>query len=897
MSQPLPPILNPNDPLRPYSKPTQPKKKVWEHIKPLRKFLTGFFLVAALLFSLLIIVAGVMEEKIGGMVVTAVNKELKTKLSVKDFSLSLISGFPNATAELDGVFLKDAFGGDLIKAKTIALQFSVLSIFKNNISVEAVVIKDGIVVLKTDASGRTNFDIVKPSDNKKSSSVALSIEKARLQNVRVIYINAPSAFNADLVLKDAFVSGNFGANQFALKTKTEAIVSYFEYEKNKYFNAKPLSFDGKISVDLIKNIYTFDNLNANIADNPLQANGLIQLVPNKGTFLNIVAQNREGSLAKLFQLLPPQYAAYTKDFESSGNFSFNTNIKGLVNKTQTPDIQVVVHFKNGTMSSPKLKENFKNVSFDASFFNKKSVLEIENCKATFANNPVEMRLRVVNLKDPSVSFAANGSLPMAMAFGLLNNSKVTEGTGMVRCNNLKINGRYAEMKGVNALKNTQASGDLTFENVNLKVNGEPLGANGSLNFNNNNFTIKNFNLKGAGSDATLTGVFSNWLPVLLSDETNKTDLTFQATLNAERLDIAALVALGKPKPQPVIPQSYDYATKGLPTPQYRKSFPILNRLRGHFESNIKNFTYNKIVGQNYKGSLDLLGNDLLLRGGVVAMGGNWNVDGTMALDYRPHLTTKLTTNQVNITEFFRQTDNFGQNVLKCENLSGRVNLKMVINAYWDEGLNFMTDKLHVLGDVNVTNGELVGLKMLESFSNYVNIQDLRRIKFTNLNNQFEIYHRSIHIPVMFIQSNALNLQISGEHSFDQNINYNLIVNAGQVLLSKFLRNNSSLDPQPDQRNGLFNLYYNIGGSVNKYEFSSNKNGVKTAFAQSEQHKNDIRLALAKVFGSNISETANVLDDKNKMNPITNRVTTPQYSPQNSLAKKQKDETPEYLPGF
>ena len=842
--KPLPPIINHEDPLRPYTPLPKPKKKQWGKVK---KILWVTTLTSALLFSLLIIVAGIMEEKIGSMVVKEANKQLKTKLAVQKFSISLISGFPRVSAQLEGVFLNDAFGSPLLKARTVALQFSLFSIFKDNITISSIVIKDGVLVLKTDAKGRNNYDIVKPSTDKKPSSVSLSIDKATLQNMRFVYISVPDKQNADLTIQNGLVSGQFGSKNFTLRSSADMNIASINHHGQKFLNNKPLSYDAQIAVDMVKNIYQFDNVSLKIAAVPLQIKGLVQLVAQKGTFINVVAENKEGTVANLFQLLPPQYLANFKDFQSSGNFNFKATIKGLSNKTQTPTIQALVHFKNGKIASPKLKQSFENVSFDVAFDNKKSVLDIPNCTATFAGNPLQMRLKLVNLNNPSVSFGLNGSLPLGLAFGLLNNPKVTEGAGIVRCNDLKVDGRYADMMSKKALQSVQASGDLSLENATLKISGEPIAANGVLNFNNNGIYVQNFNVKGAGSDATFTGNFTNWLPVMLSDSTQQSDLDFDARLNAERLDLGRLIALAKGEPQRAVPQSYYYAAKGLPIPKYRQQFPILNRMKGRFESNVKNFFYNKISGRSFKGSLDFTGNDLILRGSAIAMGGGWNIDGTMELGYRPHLFTKLITNGVDMSEFFRQCDNFNQNVLKNDNISGKLTSHIAINAYWDEAFNFLTDKLYVLADVNATNGALVNFKMLESFSTFIKIKDLKQIKFTNLQNQFEIYQQTLHIPTMFIQSNALNLQISGDHTFNQDINYNIVVNAAQVLMNRFKLFNSRLDPQPDQRNGLFNLYYNVSGNINNFKYSSDKDGVRASLAESEYRKNEIRAQLSRYF--------------------------------------------------
>jgi hypothetical protein len=910
MSLPLPPILNPNDPLRPYTPPPKPKKQFFNgNFGKSFKVLKWTTLILVSVLSLLIIVASIMEDKIGAMVVKEVNTQLKTRLTVKKFGLSFISSFPNASANLEGVFLNDAFGGQLLKARTLSLKFSLFNLLSDNITIKSVVIVDGLVLIKTDANGRVNYDIVKPSDTQSSSNLALSVEKAKLQNVRFLYIDAPSVQSTDLTIKNGTVSGKFGTKQFSLNSVADLNIAYFNSKGRKLLINKPLAYDAQIAVDLIKNIYQFDNLALNIASNPLSLKGLVQLVPKKGTFINIIAQNKESSLSNLLQLLPPQYSAYFNDFQSSGNLSFKTTIKGLLNNVVSPDIQATVHFNKGRISTPKLKQTFEKVSFDADFDSKKSVLSVDNCKATLAGNPIDMKLKIVNFNDPNIVFNANGVVPLSLAFGLFNSPKITEGTGVVHFNDLKVNGRYGDMNSMR-ISNMRASGNLTLEKTTLKINGEPIAANGILNFNNNAITVKNFNMRGAGSDATFTGTFTNWLAVLLADSDRMAELNVQARLEADYLDIAKIVALSKPKPQKVIPQAYYYASKGLPIPQYRKQFPILNRLKGRFDCNVKNFTYNKIAANHFDGNIEFTGNDLILRGTSFAMGGNWNLEGKIEMGFRPHLFTKLTANRVNMSEFFRQCENFNQSNLTGNNISGQLTTRMAINGYWDEGFNFLKDKLHVIADVNLTNGELVGVKMLEGFSKFVKIDDLKKVKFTNLQNQMEIYKQTVFIPSMFIQSNALNLQISGKHTFNQEIDYNLVVNAGQVLISRFKLFNPKLDPQADQRNGLLNLYYNISGNVDNFKYSSNKNGVKEAITDSDRRRDEIRNQLIRIFGSTILATPSPhykpteKDDNNENNNVSSPFPLKNPFKQNPdknkpPAKKpnRKDDETEYLPGF
>ena len=127
-----------------------------------------------------------------------------------------------------------------------------------------------------------------------------------------------------------------------------------------------------------------------------------------------------------------------------------------------------------------------------------------------------------------------------------------------------------------------------------------------------------------------------------------------------------------------------------------------------------------------------------------------------------------------------------------------------------------------------------------------------------MQNYLEIRRGRIYIPVMFIQNNAMNLTLNGEHTFDHDMKYNMQVNAGQVLMTKFKKRNKKLDPIKAKKNGLFNLYFHVFGNVDDFDYKTDKRKVKDAFRRSERRKREIKAKLIKEFGD-----ANLLDKDNK----------------------------------
>ena len=156
--------------------------------------------------------------------------------------------------------------------------------------------------------------------------------------------------------------------------------------------------------------------------------------------------------------------------------------------------------------------------------------------------------------------------------------------------------------------------------------------------------------------------------------------------------------------------------------------------------------------------------------------------------------------------------------------------------------------MRVYGGVGLHDGFLEDFKLLEEFSSYVKVEDLRKIRFVNMQVFFEIKDQKMYLPVMFVQNNAMNMTLSGVQTFDDKIDYNLQINAGQVLMNKFKRHNKKLDPIKAKKRGLFNLYFNVYGTLDDFDYKTDKGKVKKAFQRSERRKNEIKAMIVKAFG-------------------------------------------------
>ena len=834
----------------------------------MKKFAKKFFIWSSILVlamvMVLVIIAAFFEKQISDRLVKEINNQITTELTVGEFNLNLLSGFPSASADLHDVILDDAMKGTLLEAEKLSFRFGLFSLFSSNIKVNSVVIEDGSLYIKIDKKGRANYNVLLQDEPKtkqasvESSEFGLSLDEAKLNRVELIYVDERMKQRAQMHVRKLVASGEFSSDRFSLTSFADMKTHFLETDKERTLEDKDIVYDAKIDVDFENERYGLEDVSLGVGTNVFNVDGFVEQGKDFTNY-DLTLNSTEGSLASLLELLPPEQQKYFSDFQSKGTFHFNSTIKGKQTKYKDPAIEFQVSLEDGKISSAKLDDDLKDVNFTAKFSNgkernnKNAIFEISDFKGYFNRELIEGKLKVSNLDEPYINFNIDGVLPMESVYGLFNSKNITGGDGEVEFKNIQLKGRYKDMVSTYGIGRVDTKGEIEFDDAELTINKKTVILDkGLLSFQDNNMKVDDVVLEAPGTEIELNGNFLNILPVLFADSLNSKNakLKFSAQLNAPKLDLDELLKLSSfaVEKNEVSEAVYD----SLQVEKTQERERLTNFLKGTFQANIDEFNYEKIEASDFNGTLKFDNSEMKVKGKVKTMEGRMIMDGTTFFKDKPYMKAKLTCEQMNLREFFRQAENFGQEVMVYKNVRGTLDAKLLINAFWDEEANFEYDKLHVLGDIAVQRGELVNFKMLYDFSDYIHLNDLKKIKFTDLHNYMEIKKSKLYIPTMFLQSNAMNLTVSGTHSFDNKLDYNIKVNAGQVVFNKLKGHDASLKPQKSKKKGWFNLYYRIYGPIDTYKYGSDKKRVKKSFANSEVSKKRIQKALRKEFGNIVS---------------------------------------------
>ncbi|MEO6131394.1 MAG: AsmA-like C-terminal region-containing protein [Saprospiraceae bacterium] len=274
--------------------------------------------------------------------------------------------------------------------------------------------------------------------------------------------------------------------------------------------------------------------------------------------------------------------------------------------------------------------------------------------------------------------------------------------------------------------------------------------------------------------------------------------------------------------------------------------------RGHLKLKAGKLGWNKARAEDVNGEFDVVSDKMTYTINGNAFQGSVESMGSLTgLGQKPVLDAEWKMKGVEIKEVMASFDNFDQSFITSENIKGKTNIWAQTKIPYDVNGNIRLNEILASAAVDIKNGELENMKTLEDFSRYIHLEDLRDIKFNELRNYLRIEGGKVYLPVVFIQSSAINMSVSGVHGFDQNIQYHLKINAGQAASNKLRKLDASKQYKKTRKSGWVNLYYVLSGTTSAVKYEQDQKEVLSGFEQSSLLKENLRTYLVDHFGYDV----------------------------------------------
>ncbi|MGW8314242.1 MAG: hypothetical protein ACWGNV_01490, partial [Bacteroidales bacterium] len=474
-------------------------------------------------------------------------------------------------------------------------------------------------------------------------------------------------------------------------------------------------------------------------------------------------------------LLPKKMSNPLQEIRGSGILQLYTRIKGRVSTTLTPQIEADFQTSDADLQWNRLPFSVKSLNLTGTYSNggkfspETTTLLIESLSALVGDDQISGTGKIHNFLDPDFSFELKGVLHPEQWLRWYESIPLHRASGSVR-SDIRVNGSYDRNKpSGHRFSSFDISGGIGLEEVmvQIKKGGIPFtGVNGTLQIQND-FWEPSFQGNFGESDFSIQGTGLNVLSFLIQRDE---ELLASATFHSDRLDL-----------QEVLDQ--------LPGRKSERSasgfFP--DRLHLNLTFSINDFRKERLTANQVRGiatydSPVLTVDSLSMQTMEGTLNGKFRIARAMEGNIRSDVTARL--NNVDIQQLFYAFNNFGQSQLTHEHLKGSVSGTSVFSASFDSTFRIEPATILSANEVVIEKGELNGFSPMLALSRFIEVEDLENIQFERLENTVLLKDSQVIIPVMDIQSNALDLIASGTHGFNNKYDYRVQLKLSDLLYNK-----------------------------------------------------------------------------------------------------------------
>jgi len=813
--------------------------------KYLKKILIVFSITFILLFASGLIITIIYGDNIKQYFISKINNYLSTEIKVGEVDFSLLKKFPDACINFHDVIAMSAPGYDkksfkninsdtLLVAKEVYLQFNIFDIFSGKYNIKAIHIADSHSTILIDNNGDDNYHFWKSPESSDTSTFKLDLRDIRLTNFAVNFYDKAQNLTIKCSSTDFNISGKFNDEKYELKTNGNLKIIKFKIAQVNYIKSDAVSLKIKFDVD---------NNNLHIKDGKIKLNKLNFDVYGSYSYsdskLNIQIKGKDIDVKSFISVLPENIQQKFQGFSSDGIFYFDTKIIGTISYNTTPRINTTFGIKNANIKQVKTGIVLNNVFIKGSFTNgekqnsQTSSLILDTLSATIAQSFFSGNYSVKNFANPNIQLNISGNFDLSQMKNLFNIEQLKTFEGNMVAD-FSFSGKVANLSEITAAdyRKSTSSGKVSLRNANMQfVKSTDIftNINAGFTFHNNDVRVDSLSFLMNEHDFDVSGYLKNLIAYLMLDNEQ---LTVEARIHSKYLDI-----------------------KKLLTNNESSGFALPKNIKLASNVSVDNIDYGKFSAKQASGFIEINDNTLTFTSlSLEALGGIVNSDGAVKITPQNNIVLQANSSlkNINVNKLFYSFDNFGQTFILAQHLKGTVNADITLCSEWNEKFELNQKKLIGACSMQIKNGELINFEPMYKLSDYIAVSELKQIKFEKLTNEIIIKDRKVIIPQMEIKSSAFNIELSGEHTFDNVFDYKLKVLLSEVLAKKAKKakkENEEFGTIEDDGLGRTSLFLSIKGTVDDYKISYDTKKVKENIKENlKVEKDNLKTILNEEFG-------------------------------------------------
>ncbi|MEE4001239.1 AsmA-like C-terminal region-containing protein [Tenacibaculum sp. FZY0031] len=838
-------------------------------MKKIYKILLG---IVVFFFILLVSIPLLFQDKVMNLVKTTINNNVNAKVDFSDSNLSLLRNFPNASVQLSNltVINNAPFEGDtLVYAKEVNLALKLTELFKassEQLNIKSFTIDDALVNVLVDKKGNANYDIAKPSETEETkdeepSTFGLSINSYAINNATIKYNDEQGKLNLELTELNHSGSGDFSQSNTELDTQTSTLVS-FGMDGNSYAKNQKIELDAIVGMDLTNMKFSFLKNKAKLNNLPLVFDGFVQ-VNEKNQEVDINFKTPSSDFKNFLGLIPETYTKSIAGVSTTGNFSVNGKVNGIIDDNHIPKLDISMKSNNASFKYPDLPKSVQNINIDAQIKNttgktENTFVTINGLSFKIDQDTFSGKGNIYNLtSNPKVNASLKGLLNLANINKAYPIDLKNELSGILKADlRTEFDMKALENNTLSRIKNNgkMEVSDFVFSSEDV-VN--PLHIkNTVVNFTPGTVSLTKFDATTGKSDLNATGTLKNLLGFLLSDK----KLRGNFKLNSNNFYVSDFM---QENPEASENKEND-STKDTPT----ESLKIPAFLDCAVSANAQTVYYDNLTLKNVRGTLLLKDEKAILQNmnagifnGQIALNGEVNTQ-----QKKPTFDMKLGIKSFDIAQSFTSLDLLQSISPIAGAMNGKLNsdidLAGSLNDDFTPNLASVSGK--ALAELLTTSINPQKTKALSLLNDKLSFIDLSKLDLSDIKTHLSFKEGKVVVKPFDLKYKDIGITVGGSHGFDKTMSYNVTLNVPAKYLGNEAQGLLSKLSAKDQQNITVPVTANITGNMTnpsvKTDLSSSVTKLSQQLVQQQKDKL-VNNAIGGLFGNKKKDSTSTTNKK------------------------------------
>ncbi|MCF2874613.1 MULTISPECIES: AsmA family protein [unclassified Tenacibaculum] len=838
-------------------------------MKKIYKIVLG---VVIAIFVILVSIPLLFQDKIIGLVKQTVNNNVNAKVDFSDANLSLIRNFPNISVQLSNttVINNKPFEGDtLLYANDIRLNLRLTELFKSStdqLNIKSFSIDNAKVNVLVDKNGNANYDISKPkevtqettTENTSSSNFGLSIDSYSISNATIKYTDKKGKMHLSLNDFNHSGSGDFSQSNMELDTKTSTLIS-FGMDGTSYAKNQKIQLDAILGMDLVNQKFSFLKNEAKLNNLPLIFDGYVQINKNNQE-VDINFKTPSSDFKNFLGLIPEAYTKNIANVTTSGNFSVNGKVNGIIDNSNIPKLDIILSSKNASFKYPDLPKTVRNINIDAQIKNttgktQNTYVNIEGLSFKIDEDTFSGKGSIHNLTtNPLINATLNGTLNLANINKAYPVDLKNELRGILKANlHTKFDLDAIQKSNLNRIKNNGhiEVSDFVFSSKDI-VN--PINIkNTKVDFTPTTISLTKFDANTGKSDINATGKIQNLLGFLLSNKKLQGDFK----VNSNSFYVSDFMQ-----------ENTNPTEKKEDTPKEEKpteSLKIPAFLDCKIFADAKTVYYDNLKLRNVKGTLLLKDEKATLQNvnagifnGKIALNGEVNTQKK-----QPTFDVKLGIKSFDIAQSFNSLDLLQSLSPIAGAMNGKlnsdINLSGDLNTDFTPNLTSISGK--ALAELLTTKINPEKTKALSLLNDKLSFIDLTKLDLTDIKTHLSFKKGQVEVSPFKLKYKDIGINVGGTHGFDQTMNYNVTFDVPAKYLGSDVQGILSKLSAKDQ-NITVPVTANLTGSMTSPTIKTDLSSSVTKLTQElvqRQKESLVKNTLGNLLGNKKKDSTNKTD--------------------------------------